>query len=1763
MTSWNGAAVSVELNAACNTASFSKAFDKTTGGNSFADFAFGKTFSFQLFRYTTSAKTVYVCETTTYSITPALCRGGSYALSSLRVLKRPYKSIAASISNKPLSGDCVYYLTKWAGSAATDTVTKTDCGQTTFTKAGFTYASAYTVKLINFAASANPATDQPVCGINPVEINPVESLATLTITDIAYGVVQVSISGAAWGSKCEVSLKNWDGNDRSSLGVRKSTLDCSSVTFSAKDVGFPFAFGTSYSFEMAEYAVTDANTAIVNPRSTTDTFSQTISTDSCTSSNLVFDRLDPVSVGVSITGGKPYAACRVTMNNYDGTGKSMVRVGLCSSYFRFTADGDVWFKDTKVAKFKYDYYPNGDISGTPACSSLDESYTIASYSCGQAIAMSSEVGRYVFSVASPQPMIGTCKLLINNCAGSTQDPKEITLPSCTSSLALTYADLVGVMTDLAPGKDCDFNWKYYNGSTSVCSASGAASTATIVVPLTVTQTSLAADSITVSMTGTPAELNTYMTANGKTKKCYAWNAGCNGAVVGSPTKVEISGCSGAVTLTADMNADENCLVEVAAYASTDLNTILAYSGTLSLSASGVPEWDSTQKPIVTLYGDNCMQVSWEVPESTGGAPILCYEVQRKDASGSFYVIKECSVGDTSRFAITCGFTQEVSYQIQVIAVNRNGRSEDMTSVSAAQQLEFLQAAPDTEYITPTATQKTFVAGAFPALIVQENNPTSVLGSLDSNTTDRLYVATLVSRCKLDSTATVKVPLVSADTDYTSAVLPIPPNSPPAFTEVFDTVQGSPGVYRLIVTSQPPAGAYSTLTYSLESGGLGGQYWANPSFAGSPATYTRKDPLMNFTWGMEPIINSSTVRSYDLVSARWTGFIEAAYTETYTFFVEANNDQVRVWIDDVIVINKWESDDLCNGVCTGNADLRQSSSATRKFSSIRIDFVHSKGPAQAKPALFALKWVSFSQALEVIPVERLFKGVPIQSSAKTLTVIPGQVSAAMSSFTLGSESFNTDKTYSIIVYAKDGYGNILQSSDSEFKAHFTGPVTLDFTSVPVNATLNNGTYTIPFKLTTAGTYTVTLTEMVSGNSIAGSPISLTVSTGAAYAVTGPLAVGGSHSASSAVTFSFDVRDENGNVIDGSAASTMPAVHVSALWTGDSVTQARLPVDDVTWRSTRFGTLFTNATITWSSGKFRASILLPRAGLYNIDFSVDGGASPVSLSSVSVNSAGASVAAYAVVVSTPFPPTDLASGVASTFTVQLRDQYMNAISTAVSGSPSVLVGLQKHPTANNQVACSASGTPGQYHCAITPQVSGTNLALSLLVDGVFASYVYDNSGTIMYSRGPWYVKVTAGAVSGAHCVLTGVRKIYVAGVSADATLLLRDVYNNNLGAVSSWPTIGAVLTDGGSTTITMDTNTFVYDASAGIVTIPIVATQQETGLTLEVKVDGVLVPLPYGIGSGDITIIEGVVNADATVCTAYSTGTAGSAFTSTCLTKDSQSNSITWPNLDAYTTFVHTTDSLLSPVTAQATVNGGNAQQWDLSTTSLTKAGSWWYYTMVAQPGGLMAQYYALASFSSLIGISGTPLSNVLSGDVSPTLYTRTDQFLDFDLNGPIVVDETTALSVTWSGAILAPITGAVTFTITCTGGVRVQIGATDVNLISATSVDETFNVTMTAGEYYTTQVDYVPDTTAALTFTWTYDGAPISAAAFVVPPSALHAVLNVESTLSTVTVNVADVSVQSTASFSSGIVAGQADFIIVQATDQYGNDFSSFLLVSQV
>jgi len=82
------------------------------------------------------------------------------------------------------------------------------------------------------------------------------------------------------------------------------------------------------------------------------------------------------------------------------------------------------------------------------------------------------------------------------------------------------------------------------------------------------------------------------------------------------------------------------------------------------------------------------------------------------------------------------------------------------------------------------------------------------------------------------------------------------------------------------------------------GGVRGNYYKGMNF-GSLAL-TRIDPQINFSWGNgepDPAVGA------DNFSCRWTGEVEAAFTETYTFYTNSD-DGVRLWIDNLQLVDNW-------------------------------------------------------------------------------------------------------------------------------------------------------------------------------------------------------------------------------------------------------------------------------------------------------------------------------------------------------------------------------------------------------------------------------------------------------------------------------------------------------------------------------------------------------------------------------------------------------------------------------------------------------------------------------------------------------------------------------------------------------------------------------------------------------------------------------------------------------------------------------------------
>jgi hypothetical protein len=91
----------------------------------------------------------------------------------------------------------------------------------------------------------------------------------------------------------------------------------------------------------------------------------------------------------------------------------------------------------------------------------------------------------------------------------------------------------------------------------------------------------------------------------------------------------------------------------------------------------------------------------------------------------------------------------------------------------------------------------------------------------------------------------------------------------------------------------------SFTIMRAGGGLRADYYKGMNFENF--VLTRTDPQINFNWGdpggPDPAVGD------DNFSVRWTGEVEAAFTETYTFYPKTD-DGVRLWVDGQLLVENW-------------------------------------------------------------------------------------------------------------------------------------------------------------------------------------------------------------------------------------------------------------------------------------------------------------------------------------------------------------------------------------------------------------------------------------------------------------------------------------------------------------------------------------------------------------------------------------------------------------------------------------------------------------------------------------------------------------------------------------------------------------------------------------------------------------------------------------------------------------------------------------------
>ncbi len=137
-----------------------------------------------------------------------------------------------------------------------------------------------------------------------------------------------------------------------------------------------------------------------------------------------------------------------------------------------------------------------------------------------------------------------------------------------------------------------------------------------------------------------------------------------------------------------------------------------------------------------------------------------------------------------------------------------------------------------------------------------------------------------------------------------------------------------------------------------SNGLLGEYYSDLEFKN--LVFARLDPWLNFQWDGSNRTPGSGMPAENFV-VRWTGFLQAKYTEKYTFTFHAD-DGLRVWLDNKLILDQWEhhADQY-----TATAEM----TGGRRVE-MRVELRQKSGDAK-----MVAEWTSAHQPKQIIPREQ--------------------------------------------------------------------------------------------------------------------------------------------------------------------------------------------------------------------------------------------------------------------------------------------------------------------------------------------------------------------------------------------------------------------------------------------------------------------------------------------------------------------------------------------------------------------------------------------------------------------------------------------------------------------------------------------------------------------------------------------------------------------------------------------------------------------------
>ena len=195
--------------------------------------------------------------------------------------------------------------------------------------------------------------------------------------------------------------------------------------------------------------------------------------------------------------------------------------------------------------------------------------------------------------------------------------------------------------------------------------------------------------------------------------------------------------------------------------------------------------------------------------------------------------------------------------------------------------------------------------------------------------------------------------------------------------------------------------WNTTAATTPVNGLRGEYYLGLVPGASAPLLVRTDAQIDFDWGSGSPAPQVPIDDF---SVRWTGFLTAPYSETYTFTVPSDNG-VRIWINNQLVLDKWLPIDISGWhsftiPLTGNQTVP-----------IKVEYAEAGGGAN-----ITCYWYSNTQPWEAVSTSR-FTNAPAVNRPPVLTAQVQQSSLRGRAATL--QAVGSDPDSNLLTWSATG------------------------------------------------------------------------------------------------------------------------------------------------------------------------------------------------------------------------------------------------------------------------------------------------------------------------------------------------------------------------------------------------------------------------------------------------------------------------------------------------------------------------------------------------------------------------------------------------------------------------------------------------------------------------------------------------------------------------------------------------------------------------